>query len=208
MPIADDLDVLAATMRTQRTAIKPWMPVTDYSFDARKAIEGDHPQLIRDVLQPIRLLDVGCGHGHLVRLLREQGVRAYGVDVTVPPLLASQGIQYGDVTNERTIPQKTYDVVVCREVLEHLTIRGVVLAVRTLVATSTRLIYVTTRFAKAPRSLLTVDTADDLDPTHITMLNQDLLRLLFVLEGCTRRADLEAQMDWKKLGRVLVYEVA
>ena len=38
------------------------------------------------------------------------------------------------------------------------------------------------------------------------MLHQDLLRLLFVLEGFTRRADLEAQLDWKHYGRVLVYE--
>ncbi len=48
-------------------------------------------------------------------------------------------------------------------------------------------------------------TSDDLDPTHITMLNQDLLRLLFILEGFKRRADLETAMDWQHKGRVLVY---
>jgi hypothetical protein len=39
------------------------------------------------------------------------------------------------------------------------------------------------------------------------MLNQDLLRTLFVLEGCTRRMDLEEKLDHRKLGRCLVYEV-
>jgi hypothetical protein len=38
---------------------------------------------------------------------------------------------------------------------------------------------------------LDVATSDDLDPTHISMLNQDFLRVLFVLEGFKRRADLE-----------------
>jgi hypothetical protein len=38
------------------------------------------------------------------------------------------------------------------------------------------------------------------------MLNQDFLRTLFVLEGFKRRKDLEVRMDWKGLGRVLVYE--
>jgi hypothetical protein len=56
--------------------------------------------------------------------------------------------------------------------------------------------------------LLDVATSDDLDPTHISMTNQDFLRMLFVLEGFKRRADLETRMDWKKLGRCLVYERA
>jgi len=44
------------------------------------------------------------------------------------------------------------------------------------------------------------------DPTHITLLNKDFLRLLFVLEGCRVRPDLEQKMDWGHKGRVLVYE--
>jgi hypothetical protein len=97
----------------------------------------------------------------------------------------------------------TYDVVVCREVLEHCTILQIKTIVADLCRLSSRFVYVTTRFAKAPQHLLDVDTSDDLDPTHITMLNQNLLRLLFVLEGFKRRADLEAKLDWKQRHRVL-----
>ena len=43
-------------------------------------------------------------------------------------------------------------------------------------------------------------------PSHITLLNKDLLRLMFVLEGCRSRPDLEQQMDWGGKGRVLVLE--
>ena len=78
---------------------------------------------------------------------------------------------------------------------------------QSFVINQSKYIYVTTRFAKEPTSLLSVDTSDDLDPTHCTMLNQNFLRTLFVLEGCTRRADLEQAMDWQKKGRVLVYAV-
>jgi hypothetical protein len=99
-----------------------------------------------------------------------------------------------------------YDLVICREVLEHLTIRQIRRAVTNLCALSSKFVYVTTRFAKDPDHLLDVDTSDDLDPTHITMLNQDFLRVLFVLEGFKRRPDLEARMDWQGKGRVLVYE--
>ena len=38
------------------------------------------------------------------------------------------------------------------------------------------------------------------------MLNKDLLRLFFVLEGFRQRKDLEDRIDWMGKGRVLVYE--
>jgi hypothetical protein len=97
---------------------------------------------------------------------------------------------------------------VCREVMEHCTIREIRRIVGELCALSTRLVYATTRFHLAPRHLLDVMTADDLDPTHISMLNQTFLRTLFVLEGFKRRADLEQRMDWQGKGRCLVYERA
>jgi hypothetical protein len=81
--------------------------------------------------------------------------------------------------------------------------------VTNLCALASRFVYVTTRFTQnwtMPHAILSVDTKDDLDPTHQTMLNKDLLRLLFVLEGFKRRADLEERMDWQKKERCLVYE--
>ena len=40
------------------------------------------------------------------------------------------------------------------------------------------------------------------------LLNKDMIRLMFVLEGCRPRPDLEAKMDWGNKGRVLVLEKA
>ena len=101
-----------------------------------------------------------------------------------------------------------YDLVICREVLEHLTVLEVTRAVANMVRLSSRFIYVTTRFHPNPADLLDFNQKDDLDPSHITLLNKDMLRLMFVLEGCRSRPDLEARMDWGNKGRVLVLEKA
>jgi hypothetical protein len=39
-------------------------------------------------------------------------------------------------------------------------------------------------------------------------MSKDFLRVLLVLEGFRRRADLEQRMDWGGKNRVLVYERA
>jgi hypothetical protein len=212
-PITDDYAVsrLEQIIASQKPASTPWTPVTDYSFEARKAIEGIHPQLIKDVFQPVQVLDAGMGPGHLVHLLRDLGVRAFGFDTQ------RGGACYGDLAascveaiggTQAIWCRRHFDLVICREVLEHLTIRQLRQAVTNLCALSSRFCYVTTRFANEPDHLLDVDLSDDLDPTHCTMLTQPFLRLLFVLEGFRRRADLEAKMDWQNKGRVLVYERA
>lgn len=203
---AEYLYRLECLVQSQKPASTPWQPVTDYSFEARKAIEGVHPRRIKEVFHPLSVLDVGCGpYGHLIRLLREIGVSAEGFDVQERHVQDLR-IWQGDIAGEPNEIGR-FDLVVCREVLEHMTIRQVRQAVTNLCKLSSKFVYVTTRFAKNPGALLSVDTSDDLDPTHITMLNQDFLRALFVLEGAKRRADLEQRMDWQNKGRVLVYEV-
>ena len=71
---------------------------------------------------------------------------------------------------------------------------------------SSKFVYLTTRFHPSPSNLLDFTTQFDVDPTHITLLSKDFLRILFVLEGFKRRPDLEERMDWGNKGRVLVYE--
>jgi 2-polyprenyl-3-methyl-5-hydroxy-6-metoxy-1,4-benzoquinol methylase len=201
-----DQDAIArfeALVQSQQPASKPWTPVTDYSFEARKAIEGPHAELIKSTFEPRYVADYGCGPGHLVTMLREIGVAAYGFDKSVQ---RDQYLAYGDITQPWMEWESRYDLVICREVLEHLTIREIRHSVTNLCKLSSRYVYVTTRFHPKPDHLLDVATSDDLDPTHITMLNQDFLRTLFVFEGFKRRKDLEVRMDWKGLGRVLCYE--
>ena len=183
----------------------------NYSLETRRQIEAKNPQLIRDVFAPRRVLDLGCGPGALMHLLWELGVDVEGIDFAessrrlATPEVRDR-ITIGDVADPALKPAHAYDLVICREVLEHLTVLEVRRAVANMVRMTAKFIYVTTRFHPSPAGLLDFNTSDDLDPSHITLLNKDLLRLMFVLDGCRSRPDLEARMDWGNKGRVLVLE--
>lgn len=181
-----------------------------YELETRRRVEAQNPDLIADAFRPRRVLDVGCGPGFLMQFLQELGVEVYGVDfspssVALAPAAMKDLIRIGP-TEPLTEGALSFDLVVCREVLEHLTVLQVRRTVTELCRVSSRFVYVTTRFNPAPSSLLDVATDFDTDPTHITLMTKDLLRVLFVLEGFGRRADLEERMDWGDKGRVLVYE--
>lgn len=183
----------------------------NYSLETRRQIEAKNPFLIKDVFTPRKVLDLGCGPGALMHLLWELGVAVEGIDFAessrqlATPQVRDR-IVTGQVTDATLKPADGYDLVICREVLEHLTVLQVKQAVANMVRMSSKFIYVTTRFHPSPASLLDFTTQFDVDPTHITLLNKDMLRLMFVLEGCRSRPDLEAKMDWGNKGRVLVLE--
>lgn len=186
----------------------PWQPVTDYSLGARRFAEGRHPALIREVFQPQRVLDFGCGPGCLVALLRELGLDATGFEPHFVENIERADPSVRPFLHPVWPADPTHDLVICREVLEHVPLRkGELLAtIRRIVHCATKFIYVTTRYCQTPEHLLDVDLADNLDPTHVTLLNKELIRLLFVLHGCQSRHDLEQRMDWRGLGRCLVFE--
>jgi SAM-dependent methyltransferase len=183
-----------------------------YDLDTRRRIEGRNPQLIHDVFQPDRVLDLGCGPGFLMQLLHELGVDVRGVDYAeasrdlAPPDVRDR-ISIASVTDPQ-VEAQAFDLVICREVLEHMTVLEVRQTVREICRASSRYAYVTTRYHPEPSSLLDFTTQFEVDPSHITLLAKDFLRVLFVLEGFRRRADLEERMDWGDKNRVLVYERA
>ena len=80
MTDADALARLEALIQTQESAAVPWVPVTDYSAAARDVVERPHANLIVSTFQPSMVYDVGCGPGHLVRLLEAKGVAVVGFD--------------------------------------------------------------------------------------------------------------------------------
>ena len=185
----------------------------NYNLETRREIEGKNPALIKEVFRPTKALDLGCGPGALMHLLHELGVDVDGIDfaqsskeLATPEVRDRIAVgQVGDATLKL---DAAYDLVICREVLEHLTVLQVKHAVANMARMTSKFIYVTTRFHPSPASLLDFTTQFDVDPSHITLLNKDMLRLMFVLEGCRSRPDLEARMDWGHKGRVLVLEKA
>ena len=67
--------------------------------------------------------------------------------------------------------------------LEHLTVLQVRSTVGEMCRASSRFVYATTRFHPEPEALLDLTTDFEIDPTHITLLSKDFVRMLFVLEG-------------------------
>jgi SAM-dependent methyltransferase len=181
-----------------------------YDVGCRRRVEGIHPRLIKEVFQPRRVLDVGCGPGLLMLFLLEVGVDVMGIDFSpasrrLAPAEVRDKIVCGNLT-DRLVEPRSFDLVICREVLEHLSVLQVRRALERACDASSRFVYLTTRFHPAPADLLDFTTDLETDPTHITLLSKDLVRAMLVLEGFGRRADLEEAMDWAGKGRVLVYE--
>lgn len=181
-----------------------------YAIETRRSIEGRNPALIKEVFAPTKVLDMGCGPGALMYFLAELGVDCDGIDASphvremAPPEVRERIAVATALDSGKS--DSSYDLVISREVLEHLTVLEVRQAVAEMCRVTSRFIYLTTRFHPAPASLLDITNEFHVDPTHITCLNKDFLRVLFVLEGCSSRPDLEARMDWLNKGRVMVFE--
>lgn len=176
-----------------------------YTYEKRKEIEGQHPELIKAVFPTMSVLDVGCGPGYLVRMLKELGVDAGGCD---PSPTAVQMAADRTVIHMATkdVPDRIADVAICREVIEHLEVAAIPEMVCDLFRVARKFVYITTRFSDG--SVFDAATDFDTDPTHISLLTQPFLRSLCVLNGGRRRRDLEETLDHQSKRRVLVYAVS
>ncbi len=70
------------------------------------------------LLSPI--MDLGCGTGDTVGLMRQQGYHAEGID----QIDIGNGMVIGDITDPRTVLDG-YSTMTCLDVLEHLDLEGI-----------------------------------------------------------------------------------
>jgi glycerol-3-phosphate cytidylyltransferase-like family protein len=171
-------------------------------YGARVAIEARHPDILAQLCVGKTVLDYGCGPGHLVQMLRERGAQAFGRD----PYLAPR-YSHCRLGRLEAIADDQYDVLVCREVLEHVPVREWGALLHHLFRVAKERVYITTRFTQAPAHPFELTNELDVDPSHITKLPQPLVRALCVAQGGHRSASWEQALDWQGKGRVLVYEV-
>lgn len=66
------------------------------------------------------LLDVGCGRGELLMEAELLGFKAHGYEV-VPGLVVANDVELIDGLHQLPAEARSYDVVVCADVLEHVT---------------------------------------------------------------------------------------
>jgi len=78
-------------------------------------------QTLIDFCQPSNTLDLGCGEGHFVQWLRANGVDAWGAEPSdLGSVFRAPGYQiYQDVSQPFDL-QRSYDLVICTEVVEHI----------------------------------------------------------------------------------------
>lgn len=94
-------------------------------FRNRKANEGSHYKVMRMTKRilrhkPISVLDVGCGHGFLVKHLRSLGIDARGCDFV--PHAGSEIPEHFTLCDAKSIPFEpdTFDLVVSFDFFEHI----------------------------------------------------------------------------------------
>ncbi|MCU0279545.1 MAG: methyltransferase domain-containing protein [Candidatus Nanopelagicales bacterium] len=204
---ADRTAEMGATLLDDAAALQRMVP-----FDAdaqgygeygkRRLIEGKHPQILAELCAGQTILDVGCGPGHLVQMLREYGALATGVDPYMVPTVP--GCLQLPVS---LLVDQSADVVVCREVLEHLPVREVGPFLAHLFRVAKSRVYLTTRFHPKPAHPFDLTDECVADPSHITVLPQPFVRALCVTMGGVRDRAWEQKLDWQHKSRVLVYRV-
>src|SRR5262245_41460203 len=74
-------------------------------------------------IKPTRVLDVGCAKGFLVESLRDRGVEAFGIDISEYAIseVRPDIRLYCRVASALDPLDRSYDLITCIEVLEHLT---------------------------------------------------------------------------------------
>lgn len=96
------------------TLYKTGYPETGYVGKQIKFIE-----LIAE--RGMRLLEIGCGHGRLVKTLRKQGWDCTGVDITLGGIEGStRGFVSNPVWNMNKLKDKNFDFSFSFDVLEHI----------------------------------------------------------------------------------------
>lgn len=122
---------------------------------------------ISKFLKPENLLDVGCGVGLIVSKLRERGIEAFGIDVSRAAILKvpTKFKKYcflGDI-RRLEFNDKSFDVVSCIDVLEHITKDDLERAIYECGRVAKRAVY------------FDITSLEDIffihsDPTHVTKL--------------------------------------
>ncbi|MBI4860568.1 MAG: methyltransferase domain-containing protein [Candidatus Riflebacteria bacterium] len=95
---------------------------TRYS-DKSQALYSSHAIALALVgeLEPGTLLDIGCGPGHIARLIRNTGVRVTGIDLEAPPEGQLDEFHRCDLAREDLpVDPFRFDSVLMLDVIEHL----------------------------------------------------------------------------------------
>ncbi len=180
----------------------------------KRRSEGIAPFLLMDTfdLWDKKVLDVGAGKGWLVKFLREFGADVLGLDYSSYSVENSvSNVILGDMTDLSRFEDNSFDMVISRENAEHLTIEQAEKAFSEIFRVTKKWVYITIWLTKDPEAKDDeVYTDLENDESHITVCTRKFWEnkfQKFVDSGIIKeRKDMEDILDWKKKGRVWVWE--
>ena len=131
-------------------------------------------------IRPKTVLDAGCAKGFLVECLRDLGIEAYGVDISKYAVSNARDdikpyLSVGSITESF---QRNYDLIVCFEVLEHLSHEESKKAIKNM-CTHANTIF----FSSTP--------SDPNEPTHINMKSPGDWAKIFAENGFMQEANFD-----------------
>ncbi len=132
-------------------------------------------------IKPHTVLDAGCAMGFLVEALRQRSIQAWGLDVSEYAIeRVSQDVQPFCSVGSVTKPlDRNYDLIVCIEVLEHLTPREAEQAIENFCRHSDDVLFSSTPF-------------DYKEATHLNVQPIEHWAELFAQNGLFRDVDFDA----------------
>jgi SAM-dependent methyltransferase len=141
---------------------------------------GIADRIVRDIA-PRTVLDAGCAMGFLVEALRDRGVEAFGLDISPYAIerVRDDVLPYCRVTSITEPLSQRYDLIVCIEVLEHLSPREAELAVANLCAHTDDVL-----FSSTP--------VDYREATHVNVQPPEQWAELFARQGLFHDLDYDA----------------
>jgi GT2 family glycosyltransferase/SAM-dependent methyltransferase len=128
-------------------------------------------ELIR-IFQPVRVFDAGCAHGFLVEAFWDRGVEASGRDISQFAIsqVRADIRQFCSVGNLTEKISGKYDLVVCIEVLEHMSEQDGAKAIANMAAVTDNIV-----FSSSPTDLT--------EPTHVNVKPAIYWMRLFAAQG-------------------------
>jgi SAM-dependent methyltransferase len=182
-------------------AAPPPAAASSESFDYvafERRFRGD-PQHILDqardryvplLREHVPVLDVGCGAGSLLEILREEGVEASGVDITSDMVAEARArgldVHQADAVEYlRSLPENSLGSIVAIQVIEHLPIE-VLVQLLELAASRLRPGGLFIAETPNPGSLFVLGNSYILDPTHVWPIHPALATFLCESAGFHR----------------------
>ena len=161
------------------------------NYAKTKSMFFNFAKILYREFHPASAFDAGGAFGFLVHGLRRRGVEAWGMDVSPYAVRHSPFMELGDITNLKQ--GRTYDLVICTDVLEHIPEDMVEQTLAGLYRITGKHLLLVIALAE--------HSAGDLDLTHVCIKPRSWWEELFTRLGYRRCPESEQRLKQNRFCR-------